>query len=867
MRALKLPRTPSDGRDYQLTVAPTGLLCLLVSDPAADAASGVFQFNVGSHDEPSQLPGLAHLLEHMLFMGSTDYPEAGSFPRLVSEWSGRFNASTGPERTRFHFSVNPAGLEACLAQLTNMLAAPTFSPAAVEAERLVIEAEFHTRMADARLHEQAALAECFHPAHPLSRFSAGNLQSLALDPPSLAQALRQFHGEFYRAGNGCLLIHAPAPMDQLCLLAEQAARQLPTGTAAPRTASAPLFDQSKLPGLLRWETPGHKQSGLLVFALDGLDTEEGACALRWLCEWLASPAPAGGLGWLRARGQAAELQVTTQRYAGGRTLLRIEIEPLEEASDHSALLDAFFSWLSALRATPIWQWPQTARQQLADQAFTAGAQGDPVRWLTALAERVLYEPPEQILESTGRWAGLDEETWLALLDQLQPARVLLACSQQDSDGLPQQARWTATRFAYDPLRCQQSPAVSAALTKTEWPVWSVTTQEQSHPEGTATPIPGLQEVPTPAIPETAGGQGTDTTRFAWCWPAGQINRQQRDRMKALWSLQLEPLDNWMNASGISAQWRDMAGLISLELQGPAQPLQLGAAAVLATLNKQPDASLQRLAERRYQFVLRERSHALPAYRLLDELDIFLESDTCSAAAANSEPPPQPPQIAWLYPETWKPEQRESIVSALRPALQDDGPFRWQPAEARRLGQGTAIIEAAVKHADRAQLLYCQAADDDVINRACWQLLHQHISASFFDQLRTRQQLGYWVVARYHEVAGLPGIMLLVQSPSHDHEQIAAAISKWLEDEQMRLAALPFAQVQDQARRLANHLRIQTNTVPGQIEHAWAQALRLPAATVAAQCSALEQISAEQWQQTQRDWLDQPRHLRLLSRFA
>src|SRR5690606_10000528 len=122
--------------------------------------------------------------------------------------------------------------------------------------------------------------------------------------------------------------------------------------------------------------------------------------------------------------------------------------------------------------------------------------------------------------------------------------------------------------------------------------------------------------------------------------------------------------------------------------------------------------------------------------------------------------------------------------------------------------------------------------------AGWQLLHQHISASFFDQLRTRRQLGYWVVARYHEAAGVPGLILLVQPPSHDHAAISNAIDEWLASEQARLSALPFAQVQSQARRLADHRRTQVQSDAGRSELAWARALSLPYATVLEQCAAL-----------------------------
>ena len=859
MHILELPRTPDDGRSYQLYRAASGLLCLLISDPAADAASCVVQFGVGSHDEPAQLPGLAHLLEHMLFMGSAGYPQAGSFPQLVSEWSGRFNASTAAERTRYHFSVNPAGLDACLSQLTDMLAAPLFSPEAVAAERQVIDAEFHTRLADDALHEQAALGQVFHPAHPLSRFSAGNLISLPLEPPALAQALRQFHSQHYRAPNGCVLIHAPLPMEQLMQQAGKLAERLPAEAPAPRVSTGPLFSRQHLPGLLRWQSRGQHEQWLLLFALDDVHSPEDAKALRWLCEWLASPAPAGGLGWLRAQGLAAQLRVSTQRYAGQKTLLRIELEPLIEASAYPALLGGFFGWLDALRATPIQGWPQGGRQQLADQAFANGPQGDPaLRWLTALAERTLYAPPEQILESTSQWADLSESAWHKLLAQIKPAQLLLAQSQSDNTNLSQQAAWTDTRFDWS--RIPWHPAASSVnmLAEANWPIWTVTAPEPAYC-GVIGGVPGLR-----TIPQASAGQGRDTTRFAWCWPAGVQDREQRERLIARWSLQLEPLSNWASACGISLLWQETADLVSLELQGPEEVLWIGASAALTAMTRQPDIALQRLVEHRHAKTLDERRHALPAYRLLDELDVLL-NPAANQSMQTTEADPAGAQVAWLHPQDWSPERLQTLtvhLHALCPQLGQA--FHWLPPKSRRLEEGTEITLVDCQHADRAQILYCQASGSSGSERACWQLLQQHISASFFDQLRTRQQLGYWVVARYHEVAGTPGLMLLVQSPSHDHEQIEAAMTAWMESEQARLAALPFTQVQQQAQRLADHLRTQSTSPAGQLELHWARGLGLSGASINDQCIALEQLTPEQWQQTLQDWLVQPRRLHLFS---
>lgn len=869
MQPLELPRTPSDGRHYQLCTAPNGLLCLLISDPAADAASCVVQFRVGSHDEPEQLPGLAHLLEHMLFMGSAGYPQAGSFPQLISEWAGRFNASTAAERTRYHFSVDPAGLGACLVQLTDMLAAPLFTAEAVAAERQVIDAEFHTRLADDALHEQAVLGQVFSPTHPLSRFSAGNLTSLSLEPPALAQALRQFHATHYRAANGCVLIHAPLPMEQLLPLVNELDDRLPAEGPPPAVSAGSLFPPQGLPGLVRWQSSSRQEQWLLLFVLEDVHAPEEAKALRWLCEWLASPAPAGGLGWLRTRGLAAQLQVSAQRYAGRQTLLRIELEPLREANDYPALLNGFFSWLAALRATPVQRFPQAARQQLADQAFANGPQGEPLRWLTALAERTLYQPVEQILESTGHWANVSEPVWYRLLEQIQPAQLLLAQRQSDETNaaLPQQTAWTATRFAHSRLNWQPAAGRSQGLVEADWPIWTITELEaEPGDQVQCRPIPGLHTIAMPH-PIPTGGQGRETTRVAWCWPGG-LNWHQRDRLKALWALQLEPLGSWANACGASLQWRDEASLITLEMQGPAELLQSGIAAAITALTRAPGQALQRLAEHQHQKSVNERRQALPAYRLLEQLDELLTPATSqpqSGAVAEAAQPAHA-QMAWLYPQSWQPEQRASIAANLQrlcPRLAQ--PFDWQAPTARRLEEGTGTVLVDCRHTDRAQILYCQASNNGVDERACWQLLQQQVSASFFDQLRTRQQLGYWVVARYHEVAGTPGLILLVQSPTHDHEQIKGAMIAWLESEQKRLQVLSFEQVQCQAQRLANHLRDRSASPAGQLELHWARGLELSGATVSEQCQALQQLTPELWQATRRSWLEQPRRLHLLSR--
>ena len=59
-----------DTRDYTSVTLRNGLEVLLISDPACDKASAALDVGVGYFSDPTNLPGLAHFLEHLLFLGT-----------------------------------------------------------------------------------------------------------------------------------------------------------------------------------------------------------------------------------------------------------------------------------------------------------------------------------------------------------------------------------------------------------------------------------------------------------------------------------------------------------------------------------------------------------------------------------------------------------------------------------------------------------------------------------------------------------------------------------------------------------------------------------------------------------------------------
>lgn len=61
--------------------------------------------SASSFSDPSHVQGLAHFLEHMVFMGSQRYPGEDEFDEFVSSHGGYTNAHTDAEETCFLFEV------------------------------------------------------------------------------------------------------------------------------------------------------------------------------------------------------------------------------------------------------------------------------------------------------------------------------------------------------------------------------------------------------------------------------------------------------------------------------------------------------------------------------------------------------------------------------------------------------------------------------------------------------------------------------------------------------------------------------------------------------------------------------------------
>mmetsp|Transcript_18632 Transcript_18632/g.21401 ORF Transcript_18632/g.21401 Transcript_18632/m.21401 type:complete len:107 (-) Transcript_18632:2550-2870(-) len=81
------------------------LECILLSDPDTEKSAVAMDVGVGAALDPKDTPGLAHFLEHMLFMGTEKYPRVNEYAEFVVNHGGYCNAFTFYTNTNYHFNI------------------------------------------------------------------------------------------------------------------------------------------------------------------------------------------------------------------------------------------------------------------------------------------------------------------------------------------------------------------------------------------------------------------------------------------------------------------------------------------------------------------------------------------------------------------------------------------------------------------------------------------------------------------------------------------------------------------------------------------------------------------------------------------
>jgi len=117
-----------------------GLTILSKESHAAPVVYFSVWYKVGSRNEISGQTGLSHILEHMMFKGTTDLPP-GAIDHLFLTNGGEINASTAEDRTEYHELIAADRLELAARIEADRMENSKFDPTELSHEMTVVRSE------------------------------------------------------------------------------------------------------------------------------------------------------------------------------------------------------------------------------------------------------------------------------------------------------------------------------------------------------------------------------------------------------------------------------------------------------------------------------------------------------------------------------------------------------------------------------------------------------------------------------------------------------------------------------------------------------------------------------------------------------
>jgi predicted Zn-dependent peptidase len=175
--------------------------------PEARSVSLGVWVGVGGRDEPDELAGASHFLEHLLFKGTTTR-SARQIAEAVDAVGGEMNAFTNREHTAYYTRLPAACVDLGIEILGDVLTDPAFRPHEVEAERQVILEEILMNLDIPEDHVHTLLAEALFPGHPLGREVLGTRETVEA---AARDEIADFFGRWYLPRN--LVVVAAGDVD------------------------------------------------------------------------------------------------------------------------------------------------------------------------------------------------------------------------------------------------------------------------------------------------------------------------------------------------------------------------------------------------------------------------------------------------------------------------------------------------------------------------------------------------------------------------------------------------------------------------------------------------------------------------------
>ncbi|KAF8892443.1 Metalloenzyme, LuxS/M16 peptidase-like protein [Infundibulicybe gibba] len=501
----RLQKSEQDDRDYKLIRLDNGLEAMLVHDPNADKAAASLDVGVGHLYDPVDMPGLAHFCEHLLFMGTKQFPKENEYSEFLAKNNGGSNAYTSTSNTNYYFSVSTSALPGALERFSAFFHSPLFSPSCTSRELNAVDSEH-------KKNHQTDIWRIFQlnkhlskEGHVWSKFGSGNRDSLSKAAKELKAQGGLTAGSEYRSQPGSLVpspipsrIASPAPsvasstgeaeVDggmvsreirrrlvewweveycasrmRLCIIGQESLDELAELTAT-LFSPIPNRGQDALP-MINEHPFGPNEKGTVVsvqtimsfhalelsFPLEYQPPFWKHKPSQFLSHFLGHEGPGSLYSYLKSRGWVTSLSCGPQSLARGFGMFKVTIHLTQDGfKNHRDVTLATFKYLTMLRSSKFDAYHQKEMSTISAMRFRFAEKRRSEDYVTWIAEHMAWPVPRDLLLSapqfTWDWEQNDETAEMKVREYLESfrvheGRVVLMAKAEEHSKLAPDAVW------------------------------------------------------------------------------------------------------------------------------------------------------------------------------------------------------------------------------------------------------------------------------------------------------------------------------------------------------------------------------------------------------------------------------------------
>ncbi|OQR74442.1 nardilysin-like [Tropilaelaps mercedesae] len=410
----------------------------------------------GSLQDPKDIGGVAHYLEHMLFLGSEKYPKENEYMKFISQQGGTCNAFTGLDATSYYFKVPQVAFQTALDMFANFFVQPLLREDALDREVQAVNNEFllHSQYDGTRVME-VLLRQAGN--HPIGKFCWGNLRSLKEEPEkkgiNMREVLVEFYNKFYSADVMTLAVQSQYSLDEMesfvkdsfSRIARRSRLKKEYPTELPYHNNPDFFKLFKIVPVsrrialsFRWILPPQRRN-------------YREKVFRYLKYIVSHEAPDGLLDSLRTQQWALELWAYATEDQEICSMFSIDLTLTEKGVDHLGEVTQYVhQYLHMVRHKGPQKWLWYELKQIAENNFRFKCEESAHNYVSLLSETMQYASKDHYLCSEELFFDYNPERLQMLINLMVPEKCNVVYThyefQRHINTFSRKEPWTGTHY-------------------------------------------------------------------------------------------------------------------------------------------------------------------------------------------------------------------------------------------------------------------------------------------------------------------------------------------------------------------------------------------------------------------------------------